>query len=173
MTLASFKTRRMVASGLILSTLSYIIQVYGGCSGYLLAMLQVLQNRAARCVTRLPWDTHILVLLTKCDWLSMNQLVVYHSLVLLFKTKMDKKPAYLYEQIGDQPGRNTRQEADRVDVSILRDIRRFKTGTAKKTFIPRAIQDWNNLPTSLRTQTSLGLFKKQLRIWTTENIPIK
>ena len=172
-TLASFKTRRMVASGLILSTLSYIIQVYGGCSGYLLAMLQVLQNKAARCVTRLPWGTPISVLLKQCGWLSMNQLVVYHSLVLLFKTKMDKKPVYLYEHIGDQPGRTTRQEADRVGVHLLRDTRNFKTETAKKTFIPRAVQGWNNLPTSLREQTSLVLFKKQLRLWTTENIQIK
>ena len=172
-TLASFKTRRMVASGLILSTLSYIIQIYGGCSGYLLAMLQVLQNKAARCVTRLPWGTPFCVLLKQCGWLSMNQLVVYHSRVLLFKTKMDKKTVYLYEHIGDQPGCTTRQEADRVGVHLLRDTRNFKTETAKKTFIPRAVQGWNNLPTCLREQTSLVLFKKQLRLWTTENIPIK
>ena len=86
---------------------------------------------------------------------------------------MDKKPVYLYEHIGDQPGRNTRQEADRVGVHLLRDTRNFETGTAKKTFIPRTIQDWNNLPTTLRTQTSLKLFKKQLRLWTRKNIPIK
>ena len=156
----------MVASGLIHSTLSYIIQVYGGCSGYLLAMLQVLQNEAARCVTRLPWGTPILVLLTKCCWLSINQLVVFHSLVLLFKTKMDKKTVYLYEHIGDQPGCTTRQEADRVGVHLLRDTRNFKTETAKKTFIPCAVKGWNNLPTSLREQTSLGLIGKKLRAWT-------
>ena len=55
--IANFKTRKLVATGLILSTVTYIIQVYGGCSGYLLATLQVLQNKAARCVTRLPWRT--------------------------------------------------------------------------------------------------------------------
>ena len=130
-------------------------------------------NKAARCVTRLPWGTPILVLLTQCGWLSMNQLGVYHSLVLLFKTKMDKKPVYIYEHIGDQPGRNTRQEADRVGEHHLRDIRNFKTGTAKKTFIPRAVQDWNNLPTSLREETSLVLFKNKLRAWISKNIPIK
>ena len=102
----------------------------------------------------------------------MNQLVLYYSLFLLFKTKMDKKPVYIYEHIGDQPGRNTQQEADRVGDHILRDIRNFETGTAKKTFIPHAVQDWNNLPTSLREQISLVLFKKKLRAWMLQNIPI-
>ena len=94
-------------------------------------------------------------------------------MVLLFKTKMDKKPVYIYEHIGDQPGGNTRQEADSAGEHNLRDIRNFKTGTAKKTFIPRAVQDWNNLPTSLREETSLVLFKNKLRAWISKNIPIK
>ena len=53
---ANFKTRKMIASGLVLSTLNYIVLVlvYGGCSDYLLALLQVLQNKAARYVTKLP-----------------------------------------------------------------------------------------------------------------------
>ena len=33
---------------------------------------------------------------------------------MLLKTKMEKKPVYIYEHIGNQTGRNTRQEADRV-----------------------------------------------------------
>ena len=165
-TLASFKTRRMVASCLILISLWWLQWLpFSYASGS--------PNKAARCVTRLPWGTPILVLLTKCGWLNMNQLVVYHSRVLLFKTKMDKKTVYLYEHIGDQPGRTTQQEADRVGVHLLRDTRNFKTETAKKTFIPRAVQGWNNLPTSLREQTSLVLFKKQLRAWISRNIPIK
>ena len=170
---SSFQTRKMVASGLILSTLSYIIQVYGSCSGYLLAMLQVLQNKAARCVTRLPWMTPTSVLLTQCGWLSLKQLVLYHSMVMLFKTKKDKAPVYIYDHIGDTPGRNTRQEADRIAANILKDDRDFKTGTARKTFIPRSIEDWNNLPVDMRTITNLQLFKKRLKTWVKENVPLK
>ena len=63
---ANFKTRKMVASGLITSTLTYIIQAYGSCSDYLLDMLQVQQNRAARNVTSLPWHTSTATLLLQC-----------------------------------------------------------------------------------------------------------
>ena len=45
--ISDFKTRKMIGSSLIMSTLTYIIQVYGSCSGYLVNMLQVQQNNAA------------------------------------------------------------------------------------------------------------------------------
>ena len=170
---ASFKTRKMVAMGLILSTLTYIIQVYGGCSGYLLATLQVLQNKAARSVTRLPWMTPTRTLLTQCGWLSIKQLIVYHSLVLMYKVKVDKKPEYIYKHIGDKQGRNTRQEADRVGSNILRDVRNMEKETAKKTFIPRTIEDWNSLPTQLREISTLASFKKELKLWIRESIPVR
>ena len=170
---ANFKTRKMVATGLILSTLTYIIQVYGGCSGYLLATLQVLQNKAARCVTRLPWMTPTSTLLTQCGWLSIKQLIMYHSLVLIYKVKMDKKPDYIYQHIGDMQGRNTRQEAERVGNNLLRDVRNMEKETAKRTFIPRTIEDWNSLPVRLREINSITLFKKELKQWIRESIPVR
>ena len=93
--MTGFQNRKMVASGLILSTLTYIMQVYGDCSGYLLTMLQVLQTKACRIVTKLPWMTPTSVLLAQCRWLSVRQLVKYHSLVLMFQIKKDKKPVYM------------------------------------------------------------------------------
>ena len=54
---SSFKTRKMIANGVVMSKLVYLIQWWGGCSNYLLDYLQVLQNRAARAVTRRRWRT--------------------------------------------------------------------------------------------------------------------
>ena len=170
---ANFKTRKMVASGLIMSTFMYIIQAYGGCSGYLLSMLQVLQNKAARCVTRLPWLTPTRTLLAQLGWLSMKQMVMYYTLVLLFKVKMDKKPVYIYKQLGISKGRNTRVETERVESNMIKDTRNFQKGTTKKTFIPKAINDWNSLPANLRQIEDVPTFKKQLRLWIVENVPVK
>ena len=51
---ASFKTRKMIANGIFMSRLVYLIQVWGlGCTDYLTKSLQILQNRAARSVTGL------------------------------------------------------------------------------------------------------------------------
>ena len=51
---ASKTTRLKVANGIFISKLCYLIQVWGGCPEYLLSALQVLQNRAARAVTKNP-----------------------------------------------------------------------------------------------------------------------
>ena len=47
---ADFNTKLMVANGLVISKLSYLIQLWGGCEGYLLKMLQVQMNRADDCL---------------------------------------------------------------------------------------------------------------------------
>ena len=74
---ATFETRLMAANGTFISALSYLIPLWGGAEGYLLRGLQVLQNRAARCVCKLSWFTPTRILLNKCNWLSIRQLVFY------------------------------------------------------------------------------------------------
>ena len=94
-TISSFSTRKMIAEGIILSNIMYIITVYGSCSEYLKDCLQVVQNNAARCVTGLPWRTPVRVLLLQCGWLSVRQLIMQHSVLLVFKIKTEGKPIYL------------------------------------------------------------------------------
>ena len=49
-------------------------------------------SNKARTVTELGWFTPLSVLLRQCGWLSINQLVEYHNILLLFKVKIEKKP---------------------------------------------------------------------------------
>ena len=91
-TYATFKTRLAAANGVFMSTLSYLLPVWGGCEGYLLKSLQVLQNRAARQVTRLSWYTPVRRLLRQCNWLSINQLIFYHSALTIYRTLMSGLP---------------------------------------------------------------------------------
>jgi hypothetical protein len=65
---ASFQTRLMVANGIVISQLCYLIQLLGGCEGYLLNSLQIILNRAARSVTGHNRFTSIRKLLTTCNW---------------------------------------------------------------------------------------------------------
>ena len=151
-----------------MSSLTYIIQVYGSCSNYLLNLLQVQQNTAARCITKLPWMTSTKPLFHQCDWLSVRQLVIYHTLALLHRIITDKKPANIFQHIS-LVERETRT-ADRL---TLVDKRLFKTTTALKTFIPRAISDWNKMPLELREIKSKINFKKNLRVYIKPSIPVK
>ena len=166
--IADFQTRKMIASGLIMSSLSYLIQVYGGCSGYLLNMLQVQQNVAARLTTKLPWFTSTGELLKQCGWLSVRQLIQYHSLILFHKVLKEKKPTYLYDHIKVRV-----RETRTTDEHTLQEDRRFKTVTASKSFIPRTLKDWNRLPFELRAIEAPRLFKTGLNRYLIDNTPVK
>ena len=124
---SSFKTRKMIANGIVMSYVVYLVQLYGGCSEFLLSALQVLQNRAARIVTRLEWRTPAKTLLLQCGWLSIRQLVAFHSILLIFKTKQNKKPSYIYSKISQNFKIRTRLASS----SGIRDTRMFEKSIAQ------------------------------------------
>ena len=78
----------MVANGIFLSKLCYLIQLWGGADGYLLGRLQVLQNKAARAVTGKSWFTPTRRLLEECKWLSVRQLVFYQTVMIVMSAKL-------------------------------------------------------------------------------------
>ena len=63
---ATFKTRLMADNTVFISVLSYLIPLSGGYEGYLTKALQVIQNKAARCVTKQSWLTPTSRLLSQC-----------------------------------------------------------------------------------------------------------
>ena len=107
---ADFKTRKMFANGLFMSKLIYLIPLWGGCEKLLIRALQIVQNKAARVVTRLGIFTPVKTLLRQCGWLSVHQLVYFHTVVLLFKTLERKSPEYLFSMTGSEYNYNTRAE---------------------------------------------------------------
>ena len=89
---ASLPTKLMVANGIFLSKLCYLIQLWGGTEAYLLSHLQKLQNRAARAVTGKSWFTPTRQLLKECKWLSVCQLVFYQIVLHVHKVVLNGKP---------------------------------------------------------------------------------
>ena len=47
----------MVADGIFMSNLIYLITLWGGSAKFVIDALQRAQNRAARAVTKLDWNT--------------------------------------------------------------------------------------------------------------------
>ena len=89
---AGFKTRKMIADGIFMSKLSCLIALWGGSADQLMDPLQKAQNKAARAVTKLDWNTPVRVLLRQCGWLSVQQLAMYHSVVLVYKVMKAESP---------------------------------------------------------------------------------
>ena len=165
---ADFQTRKMVANALVMSRLVYVIQLYGNAKDYLLKSLQVLQNKAARTVTRSGWRTETSVLLRQIGWLSVKQLVVYHSLLLVFKINRDGKPGYLSEKLKKDFSYRTRQATGNcLVVQGTPDSDNTKTA-----FVHRTTIMWNNLPLNVRKIQVFLKFKHEVKNWVMRNIEI-
>ena len=163
----SFKMRKMVANSIVMSRMIYIIQLWGGTRNYLLKSLQVLQNKAARTVTGLGWFTPQSVLLRQCGWLSINQLVEYHNLLLLFKVKNEKKPVYLYNIVSKSFPYETRA----ARANNIMENQQTSSDITKLGFISKSTKSWNVLPPHIKLESKLLKFKILLKIWIKENVP--
>ena len=100
--MASFKSRKMIANGIFMSKLIYLMPVWAGCEDYLTKALQVIQNKVARSVTKRNIFTPTKTLMKECGWLTVKQLMVYHILVQIQKTIQSQTPEYLYTRVSIQ-----------------------------------------------------------------------
>ena len=182
---ASFKTRKAIANGVFMSKLIYVMPLWSGCEEYLVRSLQVVQNKAARVVARLNIFTPTKDLMLACGWMSVRQLLVYHSLVLLYRVVQMQMPFYLFSKVkaGGEFSYRTRQAAVcppgfSFEVDHPTDSGSIRPGfyptleLAKQSWCTRSIEIFNSLPTSLKLEKKLINFKKRLKQWTKLNVPI-
>ena len=168
---SNFKTRKMLANGLFMSKLIYLIPLWGGCEDFLIKSLQVAQNKAARTVTRLGFYTSADTLLKQCGWLSVSQLAFYHTVVLLFKVRKTQQPKYLFEMTSS--AENSRYGARSNQAGKLRVNGQMPKQTINcNSFKWRSVQCWNQLPIQLRQCENMVHFKKSLKTWVQANIEI-
>ena len=165
---ANFKNRKMIAEGILISKLSYLIALWGGCSNYLMRSLQVIQNKAARVVTKLDWFTPTEDLLRQCGWLSVHQLAVYHSVLLVYKVMKTESPAYLHSMFNTKYQYRTRQ----ADSEIIKHMKCPHLTLTSQSFRFQASGHFNGLPNRIRNLESLPQFKLKVKEWIKENIAI-
>ena len=162
---ASFSTRLMIANGVVMSKLAYLITLWGGAQQYLLDAIQVQQLAAARVVCGYGcyrWSRR--KLLDKVGWLSVRQLILYHTVIQAHKTLITGVPKPLYQSLSGTYPRNTRNAA-------VGQIRQGNNFSSSSTFKYRAMQGYNSVPVSVRTG-STATVKRKLKQWIKTNIPI-
>ena len=96
---AKFKTRLTVGNAIVISKLCCLIQLWGGTHDYILKALQVTMNKAARLITQQSWFTPTANILKQCNWLSVKQLIAYHTLLSVYNIVTTQKPTYLHEKM--------------------------------------------------------------------------
>ena len=104
---ATFATKLMVANGIVQSKLVYLITLWGGAQQYLLKALLVQQLTAARVVCGFKcWGWSKKKLLDRVGWLSVRQLIFFHTVLQAHKTISTGVPRSLHSSIStDHPYR--------------------------------------------------------------------
>ena len=158
----------MVTNGLFISKLAYLMPLWGGCPNYLVNALQVMQNKAARYVTKKNVYTPVKTLLKQCNWLSVHQMIFFHTVVLFYRTRVSKVPVQLFKMASSDYSYNTREKAN-WNFKVVSNIRRPST-FAMKSYRWRSVEYWNMLPLKIKCEKNVHSFKKSLRIWIHQNI---
>ena len=127
-----------------------------------LSRLQLVQNSAARILTRSNRRTHITPILKALHWLPVSSRINFKILVLTFRALHGQAPSYISDLIQPYtPARNLRS----VDQNLLMVPRtRFRT-RGDRSFQAVAPRLWNDLPLSLRSMESVDSFKRQLKTY--------
>ncbi len=77
------------------SRLDYCNALLGGCPASSINKLQIVQNAAARVLTRSRKYDHITPILQSLHWLPIKFCICYKLLLLTYKALNDLAPAYL------------------------------------------------------------------------------
>ena len=158
--------RLMIANGEFMSKLAYLITLWGGAQQYLVKAVQVKQIAAARAVCGVAsWRWSRRKLLDRVGWLSIKQLIFYHTVLQVQKTLHTQKPKPLLHALSSTYPYRTRSA---TSGQIWQD-HSFSSLTSLKY---RAMQSYISVPESVR-QGSTSAVKAKLRKWIKSNIPIE
>ena len=125
-----------------------------------LKSLQVLQNKSAQIVTKSPLRAERLPMYSQLGWLTINQLIFYHSVLAVYKIRSSLESEQL-ASILTKDSRNFRIIILNLDIRL-----------AQKSFTLKGTENWNDLPLAIRLSPKISKFKKQVKRWVGENVPL-
>ena len=120
---------------------------------------QVLQNKAARIVTHSPWRASRQGMFDQLDWLTVKQLILYHSLLSVYRIRSSQEPEYLASRL-------SRENQFRKIILPNTNLSLFRN-----SFGYRVARDWNLLPSQLKQLKTIKSFKKELKSWVKREVP--
>ncbi|XDV54562.1 hypothetical protein PO909_022822 [Leuciscus waleckii] len=138
-----------VIKTVVLSQLDYCDALLAGCPASSINKLQLVQNAAARVLTRSRKYDHITSILSSLHWLPIKFRINYKVLLMTYKALNGLAPGY----------RSLRSLNSRILV-IPRISKTTKGGRAFSHLAPKL---WNGLPDIVRGSDSLSQFKTRLK----------
>ena len=143
-------TAIQIYNAVIMPHFDYCSRFWECLSGYSSDKLKTLQNRAARVITKSPFDTSSTHLFSTLNWKRLSLRQKKQKDLMMYTTMNDLAPEYLQRHFSwSRTAYNLRNSDGRLTLS------KPSTNYLKRSFsYSRAIL-WNNLPKSLKNATSV------------------
>lgn len=154
------KTTERLVHAFITSRLDNGNSMLYGLPEKLLDNLQLIQNTAARLITRAKKHEHITPILEDLHWLPVRSRIIYKILLITYKAQHDAAPSYITNLVSHYTStRSLRSDAQ----NYLHEPRYLQESYGARAFCNASPRLWNKLPASLRSSPSLSHFKSGLK----------
>ncbi|XP_073804016.1 uncharacterized protein isoform X1 [Danio rerio] len=121
--------------------------------------LQLIQNAAARILTRTRKSEHITPVLRSLHWLPVTFRIDFKVLLLVYKSLNGLGPKYITDMLTEyKPNRSLRSLG-----SYKLEVPRVQSKQGESAFSHYAPRCWNQLPEMIRCAPTLGTFKSRLK----------
>ncbi len=121
--------------------------------------VQLIQNTAARILTRTRTSEHITPVLRSLHWLPVTFRIDFKVLLLVYKSLNGLGPKYMSDMLTEyKPNRPLRSLG-----SSQLEIPRVHTKQGESAFSYYAARSWNQLPEEIRYAKTLATFKSSLK----------